>query len=106
MIYQNFSKRQLLTMTWWNRPEFADFEGIICEGSIRSGKTLSMAVGFVLWSMTRFDNQVFGIAGRTVGALRRNVISHMSEWLEGLFTIEERISDNRIVISCGTRKNT
>lgn len=106
MMYRNFSKRQLLAMTWWNRPEFADFEGIICEGSIRSGKTLSMAVGFVLWSMTRFDNQVFGIAGRTVGALRRNVISHMSEWLEGLFTIEERISDNRIVISCGARKNT
>ena len=40
MIYQNFSKRQLLTLTWWNKPQFMDCDGIICDGSIRSGKTV------------------------------------------------------------------
>lgn len=29
---------QLLAMTWWNRPKFQKFDGIICDGSIRSGK--------------------------------------------------------------------
>lgn len=29
MIYQNFSKRQLLTLTWWNKPQFMDCDGII-----------------------------------------------------------------------------
>lgn len=51
MIYQNFSKRQLLTLTWWNKPQFMDCDGIICDGSIRSGKTVSMTDGFILWSM-------------------------------------------------------
>ena len=48
MIYQNFSKRQLLTLTWWNKPQFMDCDGIICDGSIRSGKTVSMTDGFIL----------------------------------------------------------
>ena len=55
MIYQNFSKRQLLTLTWWNKPQFKDYDGIICDGSIRSGKTVAMTVGFIMWAMTRFD---------------------------------------------------
>lgn len=49
MIYQSFSKRQKLTLTWWNRPRFKDYDGIICDGSIRSGKTVSMSDGFILW---------------------------------------------------------
>ena len=51
MIYQNFSKRQMLALTWWNRPGLQGYEGIICDGAIRSGKTLSMVTGFFLWSM-------------------------------------------------------
>ena len=44
MMYQNFSKRQLLAMTWWNRPRLRDRDGILCDGAIRSGKTLSIPV--------------------------------------------------------------
>ena len=51
MKYQSFSKRQLLAMTWWNRPGLKNRDGILCDGAIRSGKTLSMVTGFFLWSM-------------------------------------------------------
>lgn len=78
------SKRQLLAMTWWNRPKFQKFDGIICDGSIRSGKTVSMSVGFVLWAMARFDGAVFAICGKTVESLRRNVIVQLPTWLEGI----------------------
>ena len=80
MKYQSFSKRQNLTLTWWNRPRYKDRDGIICDGSIRSGKTISMAVGFVLWSMSRFNGQSFAICGKTIESLRRNVITLMPQW--------------------------
>ena len=54
-MYQSFSKRQLLAMTWWNRPGLKNCEGILCDGAIRSGKTISMVTGFFLWSMASFD---------------------------------------------------
>lgn len=81
-------------------------DGIICDGSIRSGKTVSMAVGFILWSMSRFDNQSFAICGRTIEALRRNVIVHIPTWLEGLFDVTERRSENKLIVTAGGKTNT
>lgn len=81
-------------------------DGIICDGSIRSGKTVSMTIGFILWSMTRFQNQSFAICGRTIEALRRNVIVHVPTWLEGLFMVVERRSENKIVVTVSNRTNT
>lgn len=106
MIYQRFSKRQRLTLTWWNDSRFKDRNGIICDGSIRSGKTLSMSVGFVLWSMSAFDGRYFAFCGKTIESLRRNVISLLPGWLDGLFTVTERRSENKVVITCGGRSNT
>lgn len=106
MIYRNFSKRQNLAMTWWNRPKYRDKDGIICDGSIRSGKTVSMADGFVLWSMATFDRQTFALCGKTIESLRRNVVTLMPQWLEGIFTITERRSENKLTISLGEKSNT
>ena len=105
MTYRNFSNRQKATLTWWNNPEYASKDGIICDGSIRSGKTVSMALGFVLWSMTTFNGQSFAICGRTIEALRRNVTVHIPTWLEGLFKVIERRSENKIIISAQGRTN-
>lgn len=106
MIYRNFSKRQNLALTWWNRPKYRDKDGIICDGSIRSGKTVSMADGFVLWSMATFDRQTFALCGKTIESLRRNVVTLMPQWLEGIFTITERRSENKLTISLGEKSNT
>ena len=75
MEYQSFSPRQKLTMLWWNLNEFRERDGLICDGSVRSGKTLSMTVGFFLWSMATFDRRRLGLCGKTIEALRRNVTS-------------------------------
>lgn len=105
MDFQSFSTRQALTLTWWNRPEFQDRDGLIDDGSIRSGKTISMGIGFILWSMARFDGQSFAICGRTIESLRRNVIVHIPTWLEGLFTVVERRSENKLIVSAAGRSN-
>ena len=65
MKYQRLSTRQNLAMTWWNRPGFEVYDGIICDGSIRSGKTVAMTVGFIMWAMTRFDGCNFAICGKS-----------------------------------------
>ena len=95
-----------MTLTWWNRPNLKHHDAIICDGSIRSGKTLSMSIGFINWSMTRYDGQFFAICGKTIEALRRNVISHLPLWLGGIYTITERRTENKLIISGGGHTNT
>lgn len=101
-----FSGKQLLAMTWWNRKKLRELDGIICDGAVRSGKTMALTCGFFLWSMACFDGQVFALCGKTVGALRRNLILPMSTWLEGLFRITENRSENKLTVRLGKRMNT
>ena len=97
----------MIAMTWWNRPGLKGFDGILCDGAIRSGKTLSMVVGFFLWSMASFDRATFAICGKTVGALRRNILENLDGWLGELFQIREYRSENKLVVSDRSgRENT
>lgn len=65
-----------------------------------------MAVGFIIWSMTTFNNQSFVLCGRTIESLRRNVVVHIPTWLEGIFTVIERRSENKLIITYGGKTNT
>ena len=107
MIYQRLSNRQLLSMLWWQQAKFKDHDAIICDGSIRSGKTLTMSVGFILWAMCSFNNQKFAICGKTIESLRRNVIINLRDWVPYDLSITERRAENKLIISDGTgRENT
>lgn len=107
MIYQKFSKRQLFTLTWWNRPAFRDHDGIVGDGAIRSGKTVCMANGFLLWSMSAFNGQNFAICGKTIESLRRNVVLNLRDWMGGIFDITERRAEDKLIVSDGSgRSNT
>jgi PBSX family phage terminase large subunit len=104
--YQKLSPRQNLALTWWNRPGFEGYDGIICDGSIRSGKTVAMTVGFVMWAMRSFEGQNFAVCGKTIESLRRNVTSNLSNWLAGVFSFKEHRSENKIVVTAAGRTNT
>lgn len=65
-----------------------------------------MAIGFVLWSMNCFNGQNFAICGKTIESLRRNVVTLMPGWLEGIVDITERRSENKLIITAGHVKNT
>lgn len=107
MIYQKLSKRQKLAMLWWNQSKFKDREFLICDGSVRSGKTLCMTVGFILWSMSQFNGERFGICGKTIESLRRNVILNMRDWIPEDIQIVEKRAENKLIISDGAgRENT
>ena len=93
-------------MTWWNRPGLKDYDAIICDGAVRSGKTVCMADGFFLWSMLNFDKQSFGLCGRSVSSLRRNVTANLNSWLGGLMHIRENRADNKLTVRYKGRENT
>jgi PBSX family phage terminase large subunit len=105
MEFQPFSPKQKTVMTWWRDPALMERDGILCDGAVRSGKTISMAVGFLLWSMTRFEGQTFALCGRSVESLRRNVTNQLPTWMEPIFRFEERRSENRLTVYSGSRKN-
>lgn len=72
-IYESFSKKQLRVLTWWiNNPQL---DGIICDGAVRSGKTLCMSVSFITWAMVNFDSRSFALCGKTISSVRRNITS-------------------------------
>ena len=105
MKYQKLSPRQNLAMTWWNRPGFEAYDDIICDGSIRSGKTVAMTVGFIMWAMSRFEGCNFALCGKTIESLRRNVTSNLPQWLAGVFTFKEYRTENKIVATANGKSN-
>ena len=102
--YCEFSNKQLKLLTWWlpNSP-YKNYNGIICDGSIRSGKTLVMSLSFLFWAMTTFNRHNFVIAGKSVGAVRRNVITDLKERLKYRgYTVSDNRSDNLLVVRKGS----
>lgn len=99
--FEKFSKKQKKVLTWWNDKSPAkDKNGIIADGSIRAGKTLSMSLSFVLWAMTKFKGENFIMAGKTVGAFRRNVLFWLKLMLRAQgYHIKDRRVDNLVEIS-------
>ncbi len=103
-----FSRKQKTVLTWWmpGSPH-REKEAIFCDGAVRSGKTLAMGLGFFLWAMSSFQNQRFGICGRSVGAVRRNVLSEVLPRLEGLGArCREHRGDNLVQVWLRGRENT
>ena len=98
MVYERFSRKQLLTLLWWRQKELNKYDGLICDGSVRSGKTVAMSVGFLLWAMSTFDGCKFALCGKTIEALRRNVVSLIPGLMDGIMRVQERRSDNTMTV--------
>lgn len=80
--------------------------GIICDGAVRSGKTLCMSISFVCWAFYNFSDTSFALCGKTVASLRRNVITPLLPVLSELgFSCDYKISRNVLTISRGSIKN-
>lgn len=95
-----FSRKQLTLMYWWRLDASRDRDGLIAYGAVRSGKSLGMSLGFLLWAMSCFSNQTFAICGKSIGAVRRNVINPLLSMAAAFsFGLTERKSENLLVVS-------
>ena len=98
----------MLALTWWcDASKFKDRDAVICDGAVRSGKTLFLALSFVCWAMRRFEGKQFGMCGKTIVSLRRNVVSLLLPLLRELgFEYSETVSKNAFTVKSGERENT
>ena len=66
-----------------------------------------MGLGFFLWAQSCFDGAAFGLCGKTVTSLRRNVVRVLLPILrESGFTVGEKTSKNLVTVSWGGHTNT
>ena len=81
--FKPFSDQQKRLIHWW-RPGLKSAENryIIADGSIRSGKTIACIIGFLTWSQEMYSGESFILAGKTMGALKKNVIRPMLQMFE------------------------
>lgn len=105
--FKPFSIKQKQVLTWWcPSSPVKDKDGIIADGAIRSGKTLCMSLSYVLWAMESFNQQNFGMAGKTIGSFRRNVLFWLKLMLKSRgYQVVDHRSDNLIVVSKGDTQN-
>ena len=105
--FREFSKKQLTVLNWWcNKSPFHSYDAIICDGAVRSGKTVCMSISFILWSFSCFSDSSFAICGKTISSLRRSVITPLIPILLNLgFSVKEKKSQNLIEIGKGKRIN-
>lgn len=103
-----FSDKQKEVLGWWTRGSpHRDRDAIVCDGAVRSGKTMCLGLSFVLWSMTRFRRQQFALCGKTTQSVRRNLLYSVLPVLESLgFQWEEKISRNWLKVRYGPVENT
>lgn len=98
--FSKFSVKQLKVLTWWKHSSTKSNEAIICDGSVRAGKTLIMSLSFVMWSMDSFSDEQFGMAGKTIGSFRRNVVRPLKRMLRGRgYKVQDHRSENILEIS-------
>lgn len=99
--FKPFSKKQQMVLNWWMKDSpYHRYNCIIADGAVRSGKTVSMALSFVLWAMEDFDGYNFALCGKTVGSLRRNVVGPLKQMLLSLgYKMEDGRSEGMIAIS-------
>jgi PBSX family phage terminase large subunit len=104
--FKQFSEKQKLAMRWWSLQAYQDYDAIICDGAVRSGKTVCMSLGFVCWATRCFQETAFALCGKTITALRRNVVTPLLQTLQTLgFRCTEKSSRNYVDITLGNHSN-
>ena len=97
------SKKQKQIMAF----PFTSYDALICDGAIRSGKTVFMMLSFVDDAMRRYNNQRFGICGKTVDSTVKNLIMPYLglTYAKEKYTLKWRKSDKVLIVSDGEKEN-
>lgn len=86
---------------------YSDYDAIICDGAVRSGKTSIMSVSFLRWAMENFSYQRFGLCGKTVDSCWKNLVTPLIalSYIKDRYTIRVRRSEKIIEVRRGKSVN-
>ncbi len=102
--FRPFSLKQKKLMYWWkDGSPHQNKNVVIADGAIRSGKTIAMIASFMQWSQSTFSNEDFIIAGKSIGALKRNVVKPLKQIITAWgWGFDHNRSENYIIIGSNT----
>lgn len=105
--FKPFSRKQRKVLNWWCRSSpVRDCNGIIADGAIRSGKSVAMSLGFVVWAMSEFEACNFAMCGKTIGSFRRNVLFWLKLMLRSRgYSVSEQRTENLVIVRRGSTEN-
>lgn len=103
MMIRCFSPKQMQALCWWcDGSPWREKDAIICDGAVRSGKTLCMSLSFILWAFHSNGGYPFAFCGKTIRSLRRNVVTPLLPVLQELgFVCKLHLSENRLTVETG-----
>lgn len=86
---------------------YTKYDALICDGSVRSGKTSIMSLSFFLWAMGNFNGCAFAYCGKSVGAVERNIVTPLLSiaYLRRNFDVRYNRGDHVIIARRGGREN-
>lgn len=105
MTFAELSDNQRKVFRWWNN---RDLDALICDGSVRSGKTAAMSCSFILWAMKNFSGANLGICGNTVQAVERNIIAPLMQMIDITYYFRIKYTSagkHMLTVSGGGREN-
>lgn len=60
-----------------------------------------MSLSYVMWAMETFQDENLGMAGKTIGSFRRNLITPLKRMLKSRgYQVKDHRSENMLSISC------
>ena len=81
-------------------------DAIICDGAVRSGKSLCMFISFVTWAQSSFRDSSFAICGRTASSVKRNILTPYLPVLTQLgFNCKFNSSQGKLTVEFCGREN-
>lgn len=101
MKIEKLSAKQRQIFRFIERPE----NYLICDGAVRSGKTVCMGMAFFIWAMEHYDRTNFAVCSKTVSNAERNVVSPLLTVENLPYVFKYSRSERKLTVRCGTREN-
>lgn len=106
MTFKKLSPKQKKIFKWCYSDQY---KAIVCDGAVRSGKTVCMITSYILWAMHTFNGANFGICGKTIASAERNIVHPLEDIVDitAYFKVKyKRGSQNAVVVEGGGVCNT
>ncbi len=86
---------------------YTNYDALICDGAVRSGKTSVMSLSFVRWAMESFSGCAFAFCSKSVGAAERNIVTPLLQvaYLKRKYRMQYNRGGHVLVVRQGQREN-
>lgn len=84
---------------------FDDEPYLVCDGAVRTGKTVCMSAAFVIWAMSNFKKCNFAMCSKTLQTAERNLLAPVQQNEQLPYQMSYKASKHMLVVRCGKNAN-